>query len=127
MQREEVAQRPAVRSLATVESEQSADRVRVVAKLGGELGIVGECPREPVVGGLDLADAPGLVEEGLEWAVQPEDGEEPLTRHRLDPVPFGHAGRLFGSEVHGGRPVRRSPWPPGMDTTGSPHGETVVG
>jgi hypothetical protein len=39
----------------------------------------------------DLAGAPGLVEEGWQWVVEPKDREEAFAGDRLEPV----AGSLF--------------------------------
>jgi hypothetical protein len=47
---------------------------------------------------LDLADPPGLVEEGLQRAVQAQDDEEALVRVGLDPVPLGHSLGLLRAE-----------------------------
>src|SRR6516165_5208159 len=48
---------------------------------------------------LNLTLTPGLVEPGLQWAVEPQDGVPALARNGLYPVAF-LAGRRFGTEVH---------------------------
>ena len=50
---------------------------------------------------LDLTRPPFLREEGFKRAVEAQDGEPTLARHRLDPVAAFHALRLFGAEVDG--------------------------
>src|SRR5262245_53190056 len=47
----------------------------------------------------DLARAPGLVEERFERAVEAQDREPALARHRLHPVAPLDTGRLRRSEV----------------------------
>ena len=53
----------------------------------------------------DLARAPGLGEEGLQRAVEPQDGEPALLRIGLDPVAAPDALGLFRREPDRGRAV----------------------
>ena len=64
----------------------------------GALFAVPEGRCRPLFDALDLADAPGFVEEGRQRAVKPQDGEPAFARHRLDPVATRYALGLFGRE-----------------------------
>ena len=58
-----------------------------------------------VVDRFEVAGSPGLVEERLGRAVQPEQHEPALARHRAQPVRFGRTGRKLGAEVQVDRTV----------------------
>ena len=93
-------------AVAFLDSSAMAMMVRVHQAAVARQGEWLRCADRALGHHFELAWPPGLVEERLERAVEPQDDEPTLLRIGLDPVACGDAVGLGGRDVHDGRAVR---------------------